>query len=142
MKDVVFSGHQPNFLPYMGFFYKIFKSDIFVLDDDVQYTSSGCSHKDGITVRHNSNVIRVGDEAKKITVPVKQELGDRIALARWAFPRRSAAISLIIKESKSRYNSGEGENPYYERKTICEPQRIGVDLSFCAANQISQSGDR
>ena len=66
----------------------------------------------------------------------------RIALARWAFPRRSAAISLIIKENKSRYNSGEGENPYYERKTICEPQRIGVDLSFCAANQISQSGDR
>ena len=78
MKNVVFSGHQPNFLPYMGFFYKIFKSDIFVLDDDVQYTSSGCSHKDGIIVRHNSNVIRVGDEAKKITVPVKQELGDRI----------------------------------------------------------------
>ena len=67
---------------------------------------------------------------------------NRIALARWAFPRRSAAISLIIKENKSRYNSGEGENTYYERKTICEPQRIGVDLSFCAANQISQSGDR
>ena len=46
---------------------------------------------------------------------------NRIALARWAFPRRSAAISLIIKKNKSRNNSGEGENPYYERKTICEP---------------------
>lgn len=23
--DRVFSGHQPNFLPYMGFFYKVFK---------------------------------------------------------------------------------------------------------------------
>lgn len=78
MNDIVFSGHQPNFLPYMGFFYKVFKSDIFVLDDDVQYTSSGCLYKDGITVRHNSNVIRIGDEAKKITVPVKQGLGDKI----------------------------------------------------------------
>ena len=77
----------------------------------------------------------------RLSIP-NAEANDRIALARWAFPRRSAAISLIIKKNKSRYNSGKGENPYYERKTICEPQRIGVDLSFCAANQISQSGDR
>lgn len=78
MKEVVFSGHQPNFLPYMGFFYKIYKSDIFVLDDDVQYTSSGCSHHEGATVRHNSNLIRIGNEAKKITVPIKKEFGDKI----------------------------------------------------------------
>ena len=43
-----------------------------------------------------------------------------IALARWGFPRRSAAISLIIKENRNQYNSGEGENPHYERETICE----------------------
>ena len=77
VKEKVFSGHQPNFLPYMGFFYKIFKADIFVLDDDVQYTTAGC-HQGQIVVRHNSNVIRVGDKAQKIVVPVKKRFADRI----------------------------------------------------------------
>lgn len=69
MKDVVFSGHQPNFLPYMGFFYKIAKSDIFVLDDDVQFSNDGW---------HNYNFIKVGREKHRITVPVTFAFGDRI----------------------------------------------------------------
>ena len=71
MKKIVFSGHQPNFLPYMGLFYKIFKSDIFVIDDDVQYTTAGCLHSSGYRTKHNSNIIRSGDRVSKIQVPVK-----------------------------------------------------------------------
>ncbi len=78
MKDVVFSGHQPNFLPYMGFFYKIFKSDVFVLDDDVQYTNKEYASKDGVRVGHNSNSIMVGKNRGKITVPVSYNFGDKI----------------------------------------------------------------
>ena len=37
---------------------------------------------------------------------------NRIALARWAFPRRSAAISLIIKENKSRYIGTDKDHMY------------------------------
>ena len=65
----VFSGHQPNFLPYMGFFYKMFKSDLFVLDDDVQYSSSGF---------HNTNFIKVKKEKFQMTVPVSYSTGDLI----------------------------------------------------------------
>lgn len=65
----VFSGHQPNFLPYMGFFYKMFKSDFFVLDDDVQYSSSGF---------HNTNFIKVKKEKFQMTVPVSYSTGDLI----------------------------------------------------------------
>ena len=52
----VFSGHQPNFIPYMGFFYKIFQSDVFVLDDDVQYSRSGL---------HNANFLNVNQTGTK-----------------------------------------------------------------------------
>ena len=69
MQEVVFSGHQPNFIPYMGFFYKMFKSDIFVLDDDVQYSC---------TELQNSNFIKVNGQAHRITVPVHYHFGDPI----------------------------------------------------------------
>ena len=70
MTDVrVFSGHQPNFLPYMGVFYKMYRSDVFVLDDDVQYS------RDGL---HNANFIKVNGSKHRITVPVKYNFGDPI----------------------------------------------------------------
>ena len=65
----VFSGHQPNFIPYMGFFYKIFQSDVFVLDDDVQYSRSGL---------HNANFLNVNQTRHKVTVPVSYRYGDKI----------------------------------------------------------------
>ncbi len=32
------SIHQPNYLPWIGYFYKIWASDIFILHDNVEYT--------------------------------------------------------------------------------------------------------
>ena len=69
MSDIVFSGHQPNFIPYMGVFYKIFKADKFVLDDDVQYSSKGL---------HNSNFLRVNNAKYKVSIPVTYNFGDKI----------------------------------------------------------------
>ncbi len=66
---MIFSGHQPNFLPYMGVFYKMFQSDVFVLDDDVQYSNKGL---------HNKNFIMANGQKTEIVVPVKKEFGDRI----------------------------------------------------------------
>lgn len=34
---MILSGHQPEYLPYLGFFYKVAKADKFVLVDHVQY---------------------------------------------------------------------------------------------------------
>ena len=35
---MIVSIHQPNFLPWIGYFYKIWASDIFILHDNVEYT--------------------------------------------------------------------------------------------------------
>ena len=65
----VFSGHQPNFLPYLGVFYKMHRSDVFVLDDDVQYSRTGL---------HNANFIKVGGQKYKMIVPTNARMGDLI----------------------------------------------------------------
>lgn len=63
----VLASHQPDFFPYMGYFYKIFKSDIFVFSDNVQYSKSG---------RHNYNEILTGNGVMRITLPVHYKCDD------------------------------------------------------------------
>jgi hypothetical protein len=38
---MILTGHQPNYLPYPGFFEKIARADRFVVVDDVQYVKRG-----------------------------------------------------------------------------------------------------
>ena len=45
------SIHQPDFIPYFGFFNKISKSDTFVIMDNVQLSKSGWTHRDQIKTK-------------------------------------------------------------------------------------------
>jgi hypothetical protein len=63
---MVLASHQPTFLPYMGYFYKIFKSDIFVLSDDVPYAKR---------VFQNYNNIKTPDGVYRITLPITYKTG-------------------------------------------------------------------
>ncbi|MDD5084849.1 MAG: WbqC family protein [Candidatus Omnitrophica bacterium] len=38
---MILTGHQPNYLPYLGFFHKIAMSDVFVIVDTVQFVKRG-----------------------------------------------------------------------------------------------------
>lgn len=61
--------HQPNYIPYMGYFYKVWKADEFVYLDDCQFSSSAW---------HNYNrVLNLGQETK-LKVPVRYSFGDSI----------------------------------------------------------------
>jgi hypothetical protein len=55
--------HQPNFLPWIGYFYKISQADTFVVYDDVQYTKNGYI---------NRNRIKTPNGEQWLTLPVKQ----------------------------------------------------------------------
>ena len=56
--------HQPNFLPWEGFFDKLVKSNTFIILDDVQYPKSG-----GWT---NRSKFMINNEPKWITIPVSK----------------------------------------------------------------------
>lgn len=56
--------HQPNFLPWLGYFYKMYKSDCFVLLDDVQFIRGGLI---------NRVKIKSQNGATWLTVPVQKK---------------------------------------------------------------------
>lgn len=53
--------HQPNFIPWIGYFYKINRCDLFVLLDDVQYTKNSLI---------NRNKIKTSRGEQWVTMPV------------------------------------------------------------------------
>lgn len=61
--------HQPNFLPWIGYFYKILKCDIFVFLDNVQYTKNSFI---------NRNKIKTSQGEMWLTVPVSFDFGQKI----------------------------------------------------------------
>jgi hypothetical protein len=64
------SIHQPNYIPWLGYFYKIFQSDYFVFLDDVQFSNEGM---------HNYHYIKTKNGPLRIRIPVHQTLGDKIS---------------------------------------------------------------
>ena len=68
MKKTVVAMHQPNMMPWIGYFYKIFQSDIFILVDDIQFIKSGASYTNSVSFNERGKAI-------KLTVPIKRVKG-------------------------------------------------------------------
>ena len=63
---MIVSIHQPNYLPWLGYFDKIKQSDIFVVFDDVQFPR-GKKHFG------HRNQIKTNTGTKWLTVPIKNK---------------------------------------------------------------------
>lgn len=60
------SIHQSQFLPWLPYFYKILKSDLFVILDNVQFQKNGFQ---------NRNMIKTPRGSLWLTIPVKHKFG-------------------------------------------------------------------
>lgn len=61
--------HQPDYIPWLGLFYKMYLSDVFIHLDDVQYSN---------TAAHNFNVIKTAQGELRLKFPVEYHHGDLI----------------------------------------------------------------
>ncbi|MEM4244860.1 MAG: WbqC family protein [Candidatus Nanoarchaeia archaeon] len=70
MYERVMAAHQPNFIPYLGFFDKMQNSDIFVIRDEVLFVERDFHHRNRIRINGNDN--NNNPQFKWLTVPVRQ----------------------------------------------------------------------
>jgi hypothetical protein len=65
----IIAAHQPNYIPWLGYFYKIHQSHYFVFLDDAQFSNEGM---------HNFHYVKTPQGAFRLKIPVQQKLGDAI----------------------------------------------------------------
>lgn len=51
---MILTGHQPQYLPYLGFFYKVMCADVLILVDHVQYGKKQFQNRNKIRTDHGS----------------------------------------------------------------------------------------
>lgn len=78
---MILASHQPNFLPYMGYLYKIYMADTFSISDKVIYTRN---------VHHNYNYFPENGKRTKITIPVDSHSKpfEEVKLVEWQYNRK------------------------------------------------------
>lgn len=133
---MIVTGHQPNYLPYLGFFHKIYHADHFVIVDNVQYVKRGPFGWMG------RNQIKTVSGAQWLSVPilVKGKFEQKISEARiepdlpWA---RKHWKSLLVNYGKAPYFSKYAD--FFEEAYLKKNWEFFVDLSCHMIRYLLQS---
>ena len=106
-----FAAHQPNLLPYAGFWLKMDSADIFGLMPEAQFSKGDYTNR-----------VLIGWEDKKqwLTLPVKQKLKQRISEVELSDEIRMDKVSKTIEQTygKRRFWKDYGEKV---TRAILEP---------------------
>ena len=94
---MIVSIHQPQYLPWLGYFDKIAKSNIFVFLDDVQYKKNEWQ---------NRNKIKTAQGWQWLTVPVSYKFGQcisKVLISNAVNWRKKHLTALTTNYNKARY---------------------------------------
>lgn len=141
-RDRTVAIHQPNYLPWLGYFQKIHRSDVFVLLDDAEYSSDSWI---------NRNKIKTPDGWTWLTVPVHgsdEPIADvEIADDRWADKhRKSLQASYGGAAHYDEFADFFAETYARSWESLCElnvhlirelSERIGLECEFVRASTSS-----
>lgn len=119
----ILSIHQPNFIPWLGYFYKIAKSDVFVYLDSVQYPrgQSFCAR----------NQVKTPNGRTWLTIPVSLPEGKK---GKASFLEVEFATDKWRKKHLRTLQMSYAKAPYYDEiRELMEPV-ITDETSFVELN--------
>ena len=120
MKKV--SIHQPNFFPWLGYFDKLHKSDIFIFLDDVQFEKKGGTWANRVYVQING-------KRKWLTVPVIRNFSGVRKINEIMFSNKVSWKKKIINKLENYYR-----NSLFFNETISEIKKILEDDYSCLSS--------
>jgi hypothetical protein len=123
-KLMIVAGHQPNYLPWLGFFDKMVQCDVFIIEDCVQFEKQGFQ---------NRNKIKTFQGVKWLTVPIKH-VGkplpiNEVMIANKAKPDWAKQHWLMLKYNYSRAPFWEKFSGFFEQTYNQEWTRL-IDLNM------------
>jgi len=128
MKVVVI--HQPDFLPYLGFFHRLLYADLFVLLDHVQFVTNGSrswTHRDKIKTAQGERWLTTGIKKVALGTPINEVL---LADTDW----RQQSLNLL----KENYRNA----PYFSNllpeieKLYAMPCKLLVEFNVASINML------
>ena len=121
---MIVAGHQPNYLPYLGFFDKMRRADIFIIEDNVQF------ERQGFTSR---NKVMTADGVRWLTVPIehanKPLLINEVKVANNAEPSWERKHWLTLKHSYCKAPFWSEYSDFF-RKTYEREWTMLIDLNM------------
>lgn len=98
--------HQPNFLPWLGYFYKIHSADKFVIIDNVQFVKGSICNRNKIKSNNG--------EAMWLTLPVQRKKGLLINFNELKISENLKWQTKMAKQIEAAYQKTEYFNQYYD----------------------------
>ena len=65
---MIIAIHQPNYLPWLGYFYKMTNCDVFVLLDDALHSKSSFTNRNKIKTREGTKLLSVPLSTKEVKI--------------------------------------------------------------------------
>jgi len=131
-KRLVVSGHQPNYLPWLGFFDKMLQCDLFIIEDNVQFEQQGFQ---------NRNRVKTVDDAKWLTVPTEHAGGPmligEVRIANKAEPDWAERHWLTLKYNYSKAPYWKKFSGFFEQ-TYSQKWTMLIDLNMHLIKGIMQ----
>ncbi len=105
----ILSAHQPNFIPYLGFFDKMNKSDVFVIRDEVLYIKKEYHNRNRIRINSQDNI--KNPQSKWIFAPVnyKDDFIKHITIQKDYKQKNKLWNDLLLHEIEASY----AKAPYF-----------------------------
>lgn len=141
--------HQPDFIPYLGFFHRLLTADHLIYLDDVQFIRRGWQHRDKIKTKNGSSWITLqlvkGEYHQKINeVQLSPDnwVSDHLNLIEAAY-KKAPFFKIIYPQVEHIYNSHSSNMIDLNLAFISFAMQflnINIKTSFSSAYSINSTG--